>query len=584
MKSLVTEKIDRKLKKILESVGQDSWKDPHDSEYDRQKSEDALFHTIGPLMDAPRWSNKWTSPGEPVAGFVPNGPAPRWTPEELIYAFAGDPSLLDKRGTSGNPRSPLYGNKGGAPLYRLAKRVSRVYNRSTDASFIADMYSNGFVPLVRLMQPGFDEGRSPFISFVMRNIQGAMEGGIGGTEEGIRAKGGDSKSGLSGLETVLDSSNPTEIRRLAAQVKGKYKTTKSHDKDPDNPFGVYSSRFYEAAMSYADALESESEERIERAKFDIKALMEIIEDEAIPIRGAATGMGQAISTPDRKSHMRIASMDAPKNTAEGEASSMAGNIAQKSESDSFVDPEAIEHILKIALENDIGSIINQSPTMTAKYQQMAIDAGAKAEADGSVKIGGRLTVNEFRYIIRNLGPMGLNYPGSGVMRSNISTPRDAPGWWKAGEDPEIEPIPEGGKWTSIWKRNGGPTMGPTEIAQEMTAEVREFDAQGIATARTVKTKLDKSGRDVSEAVSKVAIHNTAKAAFVKIKLIASIERSVVGMDESAIRSLRQKGLPILEHMDIIDRRIIVETCDFILRRLQRSMMNDFFADVRRARR
>lgn len=561
----IQNRIDQKLKRIAESLEDSSWKDPNSPNYDRQWAEDALYHTIGPLTDHPQWASQWTSKSEPVPGFNPNGPAPRWTPEEVVIAFAGDPNLLF--GGSGNPKSPAYGNQGGSPLYRVARRVSRIYARDKDPSFIADMYSNGFIPLVRLMQPGFDEGRSPFISFVIRHIQGAMEQGVGGTEEGIRAAGGESTSGLVGLRGAMESNDPAKIRKIADQVKGKYQQQKSHDKHPDNPFGAYSSRFYQVLHRYADALESANEDQIEAARNHVQQLMDTIEDESTPIRGAATGMGQAISTPDRTSHVGVSSIDVERKGGDGSEGSMAGNISTDEHHDSFVDPESVYYVLSIALEHDIGKSVGYMP----KYQKMARDFGAKPEADGKIKIGGKLTANELRYIIRYIGPLGSNYPGSGKPRAAVNIPRDANGWWKPGEDPEIEPIPTGGIWTSKWKREGFEQMGPVEISQEMTSEIREFERLGIKTARTVKPKIDsRTGRDVAEAVSKVAVSNAAKSALLKLQIISKMHRTQLGLEESRI--LRNNNIPLLEDLDAVDRRIIIEACDFIIRKLQRAII------------
>lgn len=567
----ITKRIDKRLHSIFEDVNTD-WKSPRSANYDRAWAEDALYHTVGPLMDNPRWTERWTSKSEPVPGFVPGGPAPQWTPEEVVYAFAGDPNLLFK--SKDNPRSPAYGPQGGSPLFRLARRISRQYARDRDMSFVADMYSNGFIPLVRMMQPGFDEGRSPFISFVMKNVEGAMRHGIGGTEEGIRAAGGESTSGLTGLRDVISNTNPEKVRKIADQVKGKYQTQKSHDRHPDNPFGPYSSRFYQVLNRYADALESGNEDQIDASKNHIQQLMDTIEDEATPIRGASTGMGQAVSTQDRKTSVGVASIDAERPGSEGEGTSMSANVASDDHESSWIDPESINYILAIALEHDIGAAVGHIP----KYQKMAADLGGKVEANGSVKIGGRLTANELRYVIRGLGPLGSNYPGIGKMRANVRVPRDAASsklgsWWEPGEDPEIEPIPAGGTWTSIWKRENSPQMGSTAVAQEMTEEVREFEKLGIKSARTIKAKIDsRSGKDRAEVVSKVAVNTAIKSALLKLQIIAKIHRGQLGMDESVIKALRDKNVPLLESYDAIDRRMIVEAGDYIVRRLQHMIM------------
>ena len=228
--SVILERLNSKFQTILENEVDLSWKDPHSNGYDRQYAEDALFHTIGPLTDNPRWVGQrkdaegntlptWSSPSEPVPGFAPDGPAPRWTEEEIVYAFAGDPSLLFQ-GRKGDPTSPEYGNKGGSPLFRTALRVAKKYSRATDRQFITDLYSNGSVTLMNMMKPGYDESRKPFISFVIKNIQSAMIHGVGGSKQSDLAKGyeGETKKGtgkIVGFKRLLEKNNPQEIRKIA---------------------------------------------------------------------------------------------------------------------------------------------------------------------------------------------------------------------------------------------------------------------------------------------------------------------------------------------------------------------------------
>lgn len=549
---------------IFEEEIDTSWKNPNSENYDRQWAEDALYHTIGPLTDHPRWADKkenkesaWTSPSSPVPGFVPGGPAPRWTPEEIVFAFAGDPNMLFS-GQRNNPRSPEYGNKGGSPLFRIAKKVARYYARPNDRQFIADLYSNGFIPLVRMMQPGFDEGRSPFIPYTIRTIQGVMEHGTGGTQFSIAATGFQSEHGIVGFKGLLDKNDPNEIRQIADQVKGKYRERPSHDKHPDNPLGKYSASFYRLANQYADALESNNTDSIEATRNQIRQEIDSIEDDNVFIPGASTGLGQAISTADRKTSIGIASMDAPSAGSDDE-SGMAANMVGDTNEDSAIDPETITHILDIAINYDLGSIIGKIP----KYAQMAVDFGAKG---GS--IGGKMGANELRYVIRTMGPLGSNYPGRGKMRTKTKIPRDSKDWWEPGSDPEIEPIPiaPGAKWNSIWVRNKYPSMGPTEIAQEMAKEVIEFGKLGIKTARTVKTKRDsRTGKEVHEAISKVAVSNTLRSATVKLKFIAMLERDSLGLSESISRH------PLLEEIqttDIVDRQLIAEACDLMCSKIE----------------
>jgi hypothetical protein len=555
--STILERITRRLHTIREMAGDTSWRDPRNPNYDRQWAEDALYHTLGPLTDTPRWLDKWTSPSEPVPGFTPGGPAPRWTPEEVVFAMAGDPQLAFQPGGKDNPRSPAYGRQGGSPLWRTARRVARVYARDRDNSFIADMYSNGFIPLVRMMQPGFDEGRSPFISYTIRTIQGAMEHGVGGTNEAIRAQGGESTTGLSGLKSLLDAKTPEEARRIAGQVKGKYQTGKSHDKNPDNPFGPFSSRIYQIATEYATALEGGDKEQIERVRNRITQLNDEIDDTQTLIPGASTGMGQAISTPDRQTSIGVSSMDVQRDDEQG---TMAGNIPTDDNADSWIDPETVHYILDIALAHDVTRLMQSDPQLAVVATQAGLKAGEKL---------GRMTANELRYIIRQLGPLGSNYPGKGKPRKATTIPRDAKGWWQPLEDPEIEPIPAGGLWHSIWSRDGYQAMGSTAIAQEMTEEVREFTKLGIPTARKIQVKAK-----VQEAISKVSVSNTIKSAFIKLKIIATLHRQTLGMDESRRQNLHSHGFPLMEDVDPVDRRLIIETWDFIFHTLARNIIEE----------
>lgn len=557
--SVILERLNNKFQTIFEDEVDTSWKNPNSGSYDRQWAEDALFHTVGPLLDTPRWVNQWTSPSEPVPGFQPGGPAPRWTPDEVVYAFAGDPNMLFA-GQKNNPHSPEYGNKGGSPLFRTARKVARYYNRSNDRQFIADLYSNGFIPLVKMMQPGFDEGRSPFISYAIRNIQSAMEHGTGGTQQSNYAQGFESEeTGIVGFKGLLEKTDPNQIREIANQVKGKYREERSHDKHPDNPLGPYSASFYRLANQYADAIEGGDEDRIDAARSQIYQQLSEIEDENIFIPGASTGMGQAISTPDRKTSIGIASMDAPSKGSDDEAG-MAANIMGDTGEDSMIDPETITTMLDIAMNHDLGQMLQHIP----KYADMAAEFGAKGG-----KIGGKMGANELRYVIRTMGPLGSNYPGKGTMRANTQVPRDAKGWWEPGSDPEIEPIPikEGAIWHSGWTRNNFPSMGPTEIKDEMTKEVMEFNKLGIPTARTIKTKTDtRSGREIHETVSKVSVSNTLRSATVKLKFIAMLERDTLGLAES------KHNHPLLEEiqkMDVIDRELVAEACDWACARIER---------------
>lgn len=566
--SKITERITRRLAHLTESVAQSvPWKDPSSANYDRQWAEDALFHTVGPLTNSPRWVNRqWNSDSEPVPGFNPGGPAPQWSQEEVVMAMAGDPKLAFTSGGRDNPRSPQYGHQGGAPLWRMARRIARKYRRE-DPQFISDLYSTGFIPLMKMMQPGYDESREPFISYVTRTINGAMEHGVGGSVQGIRATGGDSKSGIRGLKSLIDTSDPEEAREIASQIKGDFQSKTSHDKHADNPFGGYSPRVYQMAMRYADALETGNPELIATTQDEIKRLMDDIDSEESLIPGASTGLGQAISTGDRSQdenrRLRIASMDV---AADEEKGPMAGNIPSYEEGgddDSSINQETIFHAIDIAMAQDLTRWITTDEDLAGFAAKMGLKPGEKL---------GKITANELRYLIRSLGPLGSKYPGKGKPRKGTNIPRDGKNWWQPLEDPELEPIPNGESgaiWRSIWTRGGYLEMGPTEIAREMTEEVREFQKLGIPTARKITAKAK-----TEEAVSKVAVSNALQNALLKLKLIIYSQRESLGIDESKKRVLRNEGFTLLEDYDPFDRRILLETLDFIVRKVTRNLVED----------
>lgn len=535
-----------------------SWKDPNSPTYDRREAENALFHTIGPLHEKPRWTKEWTTLGggqsKPPSYFVPGGEAPTWTPEEIVFAYAGDPEMLGKF-MRDNPRSPEY--KGGAPLYRLARKIARKYRRMDD-QFLFDMYANGMIPLVRMMNPGYDQARSPFISYVNRTIEGAIENGSSSTQQAIKAS--------ADLKRVMDTTDPAAIESYLALIDGKYKSERSWDKVDGNPYGPYSPEFYESVGYYLSAINSGEEAEINAARSRIRDLLDKIDDDGVFILSASTGLGQGISTPNRDvSSVGITSMDLP--AGEEGKGTFGDTLAGKAVvDDNAIDEGMVNYVLNLALTTDLGKSLRKT-----KYEQMAIDLGAKKG-----KMGGKMSANEFRYLIRALGPIASNYPGKGVVR-DTTKPRDAAQWWQPGTDPEIEPIPssaEGAMWNSIWSRNGylamtggkkDPQIEVNAIAKEMTQEAIEFNKLGIPTARKVKTKVDKrTGEEYEEAVTPVSVSNALRSARVKFMILADVEKDKFELDES----IRKE--PIVEELlklDDVDFYVMKETAAYIASKL-----------------
>lgn len=586
------DRLDNKLKIVLEGET-DYYKSQNFAEYDRQYAEDLLYHTIGPLTDSPRWAEQWTSPSDPPDDFVPGGPAPKWTEEELVYAFSGDPQYLFQLGAKDNPRSPSYGFMGGSPLYRAARKVARIYNRASDKSFISDLYSNGFVALLRMMQSGKDKSMSAFIKFAIRNVLGAMEHGIGGEKRTLAAAGFENELGQKGLKGILDETDPKKIRQAAEIVKGEYRTHSSHDQHEDNPFGMFSADYYNNVMDYADAIESQDEARIAQSRNYIKDLISEIDKYNLMIGGASTGLGQAVDTPDRKTSVGVVSVDAPMGN-DDDSAGMVGNLqGTDPRTVPLETAESVEFVLDIAMKYDLADVLANSE----KYQAMAIELGIKKDKAGRPKIGGKLSANELRSIIRTLGPYGKNYPGKGKVRENLEVPRDSrkiknKEWWKPGEDPEIEPIPKAPEaegmegvqeneekdkgpklWRSAWSREGYRVMEPSEIKNEFTQEVKEFAELGIPTAREIKTKK-KGNQVVEEAVSRMYIAAMLKSATVKMQIIADIYSDSVSQDQAKLENKHIPGGLMLEELDSVDRTIISETALMISKKISESLEND----------
>jgi hypothetical protein len=636
---------------ILENdQGNASWKDPYSPDYDRQYAENVLYNTIGPLTENPRYVSEWKGNSTPPPGFKPGGQSPRWTQEEVSIAFAGDPATLFSRKSS--PRSPK-----GSPLYRWATSVAKRYGQDP-----MDLYQNGFTLLAKLMQPGYDEGRSPFISWVSRSIKGAVEHGIGGSLENIKALGGEASktiggqkvtTGQRGIDALLKAKTPKIAKDIANQVKGKYQTTKSHDKNPDNPFGAFSSRFYEVAMNYADALESGDNDRLEAAQNRIEQLRTDIEEAQTPIRGASTGAGEAVSTTSRKHSESykwtntgdgpvwakvqykkmpngkvkelvdpgVINKDLPPGEYEGEVrkirtskgvtsldvedpttgkkqdledfggasrlygATMDDDPSQTMSIAGIQEAEGVYNLLQLALNTDLGFAISKSPRLqkiardhiAANREMFSKQLDSKTgELKTDLDIGGRLTTNEFRFALRHLGPLASDYPGRGKVRANTSVPRGANNWWKPGEDPEIEPIPGGGMWESIWLREGTPASGADDIQKEMNQEYQELIKLGIAVKSNVPVADKKSEyvdpktgqlRDIAkkstDVLSKSAISAAKTKAIAKLTLLAKF----LALEESTFYSHD----PILESTDPIDRKILAEAARKIMGSLMRAL-------------
>ena len=601
----VLDRINKKLRTLTEAVapvagGIPEWMDHTSPNYDRQVAEDALFQTIGPLMDHPRWTpTPWKGEGTaPVPEFSPGGPAPRWTEDALVVAYSGDPALLFKAGARDNPRSPSFGyRKGknnGAPMYRAATQIARQFGRENDKDFLQDLFATGYIELMKLTKPGYDQADAPFIGWADQHVKGAMRNGTSGsTDQTIAARGSVGKdTGIRGIQVVQKSKDPAEIRAVADQVKGKYQTQGSHrhDKHPDNPFGKFSAEFYESAMAYADAMEFGDEASQAHAREAIERLAQKLADDQSMILGASTGAGQAISTQNRLQTkdgtgggVSVSSLDKPMGfDGSGTMGDGLSSPMDDDEEDS-PDTEALQYVLQVALTQDF-SRYNNSPYYRGLMQQF----GMKPDDN----IGGPMTAGEFRYLLRSLGKFASQYPGKGTPR-NSSIVREAKGWWTAGTDPEMEPLPGGGGvWHSEWIREGQEAMGPTDIANEMTREVIELSQLGVPVLPDRLTKA----QGKKPVLSKAAVGTAVAKGRIKMQMAAQIHRANLGMDdpkpkkpkpgaaappeagapeaappmdENFKRIWRSGGGLLREDLDPIDWRLVNETFEKVINRLSR---------------
>jgi len=588
MSKALLNKINNRFKLLTEQTNDGSWKDPFDPDYDRQQAENALFVTMGPMTDGPFWIKDWTDP----SGFThkKDTPAPIWTSEEAFMAMAGDPSK-----PASDPRSPQYGTEtatghkiNGAPLWRWATEQARKYNRSNYHD-IMDAYSNGAITIATMMRKGADESRVNIISWMKRNVLGSMEKGVGITNK-ARSVIGHRAENVYGLEAVLGETDPKKVREYANQVKGDYRYEKSTDKHEDNPFEQFSSRYYDVATRYADALESENDENIESVRDEIVNFMSDAKAARSTTRGFETGQSEAISDLSRgtnKSHGSIGSLDVETGDDGG---TEAGQIKARGddESSDVTAPATVTELINYTLQNDVSEDIpSDSPIrdQIKNYATTSVDddipgfhKGLDKKDPASIIPNGTLTAMELRLILRTFGVD--NFYGKGKPRDTVD-PRGAPGWWEVGEDPEIEPyIDENGDkkmWNSVWRRNGSGAMVSEHgfngkvVQDELVQETKEFNELGIATAANIRpgTGRDK-GRELT--VSNVRLNGQQKSALIKIAGAAQLIKSEI-LGEGAL------ALPILEGIDDFDRHTLLEACDYVINMHNKVMLESYIRSI-----
>lgn len=614
----LSHKLIRVLKEAEIASGQPRvlWKDPYSSEYSREYAEDCLYHTIGPLTSNSRWVDKpWLSRvgNEAPEDFVPGGKAPTWTDSEVYIAFAGlsDGTNFHQRGGNKGPAS----GKFGSPLYRIARRAAKQVASSTgkymDESLVEDCYQNGSVALVKLLQPGADRSLSPFISWAATQVEGAMTGGIGSDtridmllsdksvyyvtpagqvkvrlpvmakspnagespeafrarqERAVKLKAEAESSWVRkevyGIQSLLQMTNPEEIYRAIDVVSEEFRYESKTDRAGGNPFGHYSSEYYMFGSELAAAYEEGDQERIELAKQDLEKLESRAEGASAMILGTKTGLkpGHTITTPDRKTKTKIASISGGRPSAEtGEAEEM--QLADKRVDE---DPEApkpkelFNHVLKMCLNYDLRDILRGTKFLDVDEKKLD-------------NIKGFMTSNQFRFLIRSYGQIASEYPGKGEMREKLNIPREMPGWWSPYEDPEIELVAGSEEiWESIWLRDGCHALKVPDIVEEMAAEAKEFEEGFIIgegeDEKIVKIPINPSRMAKANglSISRQKVSGDLASATQKFEMVVLAERRSLAQEESLSESINGKLVHLIID-DKLDRKIMMEQLNQLLR-------------------
>lgn len=614
----LSHKLIRVLKEAEMAIGQSQaqWKNPYAQDYNREFAEDCLYHTVGPMTANSRWVNKpWTSRvgHEAPEDFTPGGKAPRWTDSEVYIAFAG---LSDGTNfhTKGGNKGPASG-KFGSPLYRIAKRAAKKVASSTgkymDENLVEDCYQNGSVALVKLLQPGADRSLSPFISWAATQVEGAMTGGVGSdtridmllsdksvyyvTPAGqvkvrlpvaakspnagespeafrarqeraikLRAEAESSwvRKEVYGIQSLLQMTNPEEIYRAIDVVSEEFRYESKTDRASGNPFGHYSSEYYMFGSELAAAYEEGDQERIELAKQDLLKLESRAEGASAMILGTKTGLkpGHTITTPDRKTQTKIASISGGRPSAEtGEAEEM--QLADTRVNDDLEAPkpkELFNHVLKMCLNYDLRDILRGTKFLDVDEKKLD-------------NIKGYMTSNQFRFLIRSYGPIASEYPGIGDMREKLNIPREMPGWWSPYEDPEIELVAGSEEiWESIWLREGCNALKVPDIVEEMAAEATEFEEGFIIgegeDEKIVKIPINPSRMTKANglSISRQKVSGDLASATSKFEMVVLAERRSLAQDDSLSESVNGRLVPLIIE-DKIDRKIMMEQLNQLLR-------------------
>lgn len=559
------------------------WIDPYAPGYNRGFAEDILHHTINPLQPNASYTNEWKSTAfSPPPDFAPGGPAPQFTPEQMMIALAGDPTVAitgQARTDLEKGRSPrTSGSYGSAPLYRLAKKLATKGSRSGSWE---DYYSLGLTALSQMLRPGVDSGKGPFVKRVMVDVRQAMLNGLGGTAETMAASGRSSQLhkdhplyGIKGLQSIIDNPTAEQAMLVANQIKPPFDTESSSAKSIDNPFGWYSADIAKACKEFANKVASGDESATAEALNEIKALQERIDlFNTASSKGATTGMLSTIDTPDRVTKIKTSSLDKPKEGAEGQVTSAAASVPGRAEQEANkLDPGMIGDMIELMLYG-YADMIKDTRYM-AQLTELGLPTGGSSTYDTT-----KVKDTEYRMLLRILGESAANYPGKGVERSNVKVPRGNPGWYVAGtEDPELEPTTEGEPYETPWLRSGMPVLSLDGIRRSFEQEEEELQklaSEGkvaVPGKLTVSTKLSRDRyNDVLGKLKAVAIILRNEASETGRKRKAKTEQ------EKALQA-QQSAYNFFNEWDATDRAIVVESLDKLIKSVDRRLILSVLAE------
>lgn len=306
--SILADKLDRALVTIREAKPKVQekpvemysgwWKDPIHPYYRRAYAEDCLYMTIGPMRPDSKWSaaawNPRASKSEglrpdlpfpdgcaPPPDYEQGGKAPIWTETEVVIAYAGDPIARKKS------KSPI-----GSPLMRIIKKLSRIYRKENPAD-VDEMYALGLSRLALLLKPGYDQGRSPFISYAQREVEQAIQNGFGSTAELNKAK--------VALKTLISSRDSKAILKVIDLIGEQYRSTQvsgaatPFDKTPENPYAQYSGIIFELGTQLLTAIQNGDIDYETEIREELNSTLQRLEAGTEMNLGLRTGLMQAVS-------------------------------------------------------------------------------------------------------------------------------------------------------------------------------------------------------------------------------------------------------------------------------------------------